>query len=504
MALTTQKYFNLRQTVAYVTDGANQGCVPEDTGGSFNLKTYPFNVILDGDTHATGWSSGGATDGARNLNAGNDPRLAGSNFTSNSGTQKYFKIDLTSAGDWTINLAIGHDSASSAYSKWEIYDDTTLLETVTKGSGQGAGEYYDAAGTLHTSAANWVSNQAGKLYTFATSTLIIRVGSTTAQSDFTSITTVGIQKSVSGPVITDVDTDESITATQTNVVITGTGFSSATVEIRQGATEVAQSIDSQSATSIQFDVVFDSGSPDLKYGSATIAVINGDTSEDTEAITIAAPTGKNYVTLTSIESVADNRITAAGDLEIGDQLEWSNVVGGAIGDVTINADGTFDCDEAVTSFDVRAWDADDSTWGAIATQSVGDEVVPPVTPTDTVTGGGFYFDFDRALSARKKRRRELEEAEEAAESLQNKVDAEIAQLLHEQQRKDEERANLERIKKLVAQYPKEKFNVERVDKALQHAREKQTQLSYLALQREYERMTDEEDALFIAILALID
>lgn len=227
---------------------------------------------------------------------------------------------------------------------------------------------------------------------------------TLATASTTSIITFGFTDESVGaspPSITNVDTDNTITATQTNVVITGTDFDTATVGITQGSTTVAQSIDSQNATTIQFDVVFDAGATDLKYGAATLTVTNGDAQADTQAITIAAPSGKNYVTLTSVNGTAGNRLTASPDLEINDQVEWSNVAGGAIGDVTVNADGTFDCDSAVTSFDIRVWDNDDSTWGSLATQSTADTIpnafsfndatnapLSTVTTSDPVTIGG--------------------------------------------------------------------------------------------------------------------
>lgn len=172
------------------------------------------------------------------------------------------------------------------------------------------------------------------------------------------------------PSITNVDGDNVVTAVQTNVVITGTDFDTATVDIEQGAVTVAQSIDSQNSTTITFDMVFDSGPPDLKHGAATLRVTNDDDQDDTQAITINPESGTNYVNLTSVDPIASQRITAIPDLEAGDQLQWGNVQGGVIGDVTVNNDATFECDEAVTSFDVRAWSADDTEWGNWATQDV--------------------------------------------------------------------------------------------------------------------------------------
>ena len=180
------------------------------------------------------------------------------------------------------------------------------------------------------------------------------------------------------PSITDVDEDNTIVSTQANVEIDGTDFDTATVEIEQEQGPVAQSIDSQNATTIVFDTVFmgAGAEPDLRYGSATLRVVNGDAQEDTIAITITAPSGFAYVTIGTPDTEASNRITAVADIAGGDQLEWSNVQGGTEADVIINDDGTFECDAAVTAFDVRCWDSGDGTWGTAATQSVS-------SPSDT-------------------------------------------------------------------------------------------------------------------------
>jgi hypothetical protein len=173
------------------------------------------------------------------------------------------------------------------------------------------------------------------------------------------------------PVISDVDLDDSITATQTAVDIHGSDFDTATVEIRQGSVAIEQDVDSQDANTVTFNTTFDPGvGPHLKYGIATLAVINADSEEDTLPINIAAPSGVAYVDLESVNPVSAQRITALPDLNAGDQLEISNVQGGTIADVAVNEDGTFDCAESVTAFDVRAWDVSDAVWGPFATQSL--------------------------------------------------------------------------------------------------------------------------------------
>ena len=75
------------------------------------------------------------------------------------------------------------------------------------------------------------------------------------------------------------------------------------------------------------------------------------------------PAGYEYVTLTSVNSTADYRITAIADLAIGNQLEWDNAL------VTINPDGTYVADPSVTSFNVRVGVTTDG-WGSLAVQNI--------------------------------------------------------------------------------------------------------------------------------------
>jgi hypothetical protein len=175
------------------------------------------------------------------------------------------------------------------------------------------------------------------------------------------------------PSITDVDEDNIVLADQTNVSLDGTNFDTATVDIEQGSTIVAQSIDSQSATEIIFDVVFDAGvGPHLKHGSATVRVTNDDAQDDTNAITIEPEAGTDYVNVGTPNADPDLRLEAVPDAASGDQVQWGNVVGGGDEtDVVVNADLTWDVTEGlVTAFDARCWDATNSTWGDWATQTV--------------------------------------------------------------------------------------------------------------------------------------
>jgi hypothetical protein len=173
----------------------------------------------------------------------------------------------------------------------------------------------------------------------------------------------------SGPSITDVDTDETITSDQTNIAITGADFDTATVDIEQGSEIVSQSIDSQDADDIQFDFVLGG----LKHGPATLRVTNTDTTDDTIAITINAPSGHLYVDIVTPETEGDDRITASPDIEADDQIQARGVGGGSVPTgLNIHDDATFSFDlgETPAAFDVRVWDHDDASWGSWATQSI--------------------------------------------------------------------------------------------------------------------------------------
>lgn len=75
------------------------------------------------------------------------------------------------------------------------------------------------------------------------------------------------------------------------------------------------------------------------------------------------PAGYSYVTLASINASAPLRITAIADLAIGNQLEWDEAL------VTINDDGSFVADPAVTQFNVRAGVTTDG-WSALVLQTI--------------------------------------------------------------------------------------------------------------------------------------
>jgi hypothetical protein len=173
-------------------------------------------------------------------------------------------------------------------------------------------------------------------------------------------------------------------------------------DLIQGATEVLQSQGEGDDTGGSFDVVgFELGGL-LSYAATSARVTTAD-GNDSVSVTISPPAGRDYVDIGTPDPVAANRITAIPDIESGDQLEWGNIQG--TGTVVVNDDATFDADEGVTAFDVRAQDG--TGWGDWATQTVdsgGLVTVPDVVGesqaagTSTLEGAGFFVSVQNAYS----------------------------------------------------------------------------------------------------------
>lgn len=174
--------------------------------------------------------------------------------------------------------------------------------------------------------------------------------------------------------ITDVDTDEIVTATQLNVVLTGTNFGAVqgtgTVTLRQSGNSKTLSVDSWADTSIQVDM---SGTgmgvaDGLRYGSADIRVtVDGGGSFDDAAITINAPSGTIYADLSGGLVTLDFDFDGNPNRVFGDpidvlpasQVALRNASGCTLStDVTINADGSLTVDDSCTAFDYDFTDDD--------------------------------------------------------------------------------------------------------------------------------------------------
>lgn len=123
------------------------------------------------------------------------------------------------------------------------------------------------------------------------------------------------------------------------------------------------------------------------------------------------------------------------------------------------------------------------------------------------SSGGWYAVMELHSMQRRGKRKELEDAQEAEKTIEQEIDRNIAKLLHEQEAKDEERKDLSRIRALVLKYKDTApvdIDSERVQKALMEAQKKATTANLERLQREFERMLEEEEHAVLMLLASLD
>lgn len=192
--------FNFRLLFAYVSDPANT--VLEDA------TAYPHNYTVGAETVTGGWetsvSLGGQTCSASQVAADRsdivNARLAGIVYVGPGGC-KAFRVDTPGAGSTSFKFTIALGDATSAQTGQylEIYDGTTLRATVATNGSTGVGEWYEADGTLETSAANWVSNNASHTVTATISSGIARLKlNNTSGSGYSTISHLSIEQVAGG------------------------------------------------------------------------------------------------------------------------------------------------------------------------------------------------------------------------------------------------------------------------------------------------------------------
>jgi hypothetical protein len=128
------------------------------------------------------------------------------------------------------------------------------------------------------------------------------------------------------------------------------------------------------------------------------------------------------------------------------------------------------------------------------------------TPNEQSTGG-WWPDYEQIRRQRERRRREIEEAEAETQRLQDETDREIARLLREQEARDAERADLERLQRLADKYAgaalQELPKAARV--AILNAQDARTRNSLEQMRRVIERELDDEMMLAVQqVLLMMD
>ena len=181
-----QQGFDFRGSANFVTD-------PPGATGVISSTIFP----TVGGLTTYGWSYT-ANFWAINRNSSIDPRLAGTNYTSN-GTPGQFYVDLPAPGTYSLSLAMGDDGypPCSVQCEVQFLDGSTVLATVTGGP-INLGYFYDAQGNVW-SAAQWPANNVSQQVTLVGTQLTVQVGSNNYTGDYTSIAYLGVTQVSAGP-----------------------------------------------------------------------------------------------------------------------------------------------------------------------------------------------------------------------------------------------------------------------------------------------------------------
>lgn len=126
--------------------------------------------------------------------------------------------------------------------------------------------------------------------------------------------------------------------------------------------------------------------------------------------------------------------------------------------------------------------------------------------TESNAGGwGFWNQAEQHRMERERRRKRELEIEEETRDIEEAQAREIAKLLREQEERDADRAELQRLQQLADRFSGKKIDLpKRVASALINAQVERSRNSLLQLQREVAQAMDEEEAILIALLMISD
>jgi hypothetical protein len=214
--------------------------------------------------------------------------------------------------------------------------------------------------------------------------------------------TLMIRPAAASATLTDVDTDEAVSAGQANVIFTGTGLASIDgIKITAGSRSVTGGVDSAASTSVQADIPNDASifAGNLPFGAVTFSVTTGGVDQATLAGTLHLSSAYVEHNVSDISQAADpeclyygqSPAIAVGDLCVLDATTATNGWAVSIdtqGFVAIATGGSTLTD----TFDYRFWDDTDDSWGAAGTWE------RSVTPTLSAAAGASSTSTTAALS----------------------------------------------------------------------------------------------------------
>lgn len=200
---------DFRATSQFVTDAAN------NTGEINTVADYP-HITAQGYT--VGWENA-APSSTADRSAAVDARLAGIHSMLNTASANKFRIDLPDTGVYRIEMALG-DATTAQVQYAELFDNASSLGVIVSNAATTAAQFYDASGTLRTSASDWVTNQSGVFETFTSTILRLQVGRGSAgAANSSTIAHLKLTRLVSLSPATETDTAQALIASH-RVVLT--------------------------------------------------------------------------------------------------------------------------------------------------------------------------------------------------------------------------------------------------------------------------------------------
>lgn len=378
-----------RPLTAVSLGGANATYLGAVNNGTSGTSYVEFWYILEANIS----SIGSNPTMSATITAGGSNIVSGLIFTADN-------VDQTAA-NWTTGSAVGYADAAvsgslTTASGWLVVGGMTA-------SNGGSGF------TISAPASSEITSPATDRNFNGTTTRTVNFqatasGSSTTITGDSGLTTgsvsqvifaAGLPTAPAGPTISG--TSDDTPADGSTLTINGSGFgaSQGTGGVTAGGTGWTET--SWSDTAIQVTVALGNN----KYNTNVSLVVTDNSSNASSGynVQIQPASGKSYVNLSGTLATEGDRITAIPDLASGDQLEISNVIGGTISDVTVNADASFSVVAGVTAFDVRV--NDDTGWSVAATQYVAE----PGTDANSKRGlvralvRPLTFDIARDISA---------------------------------------------------------------------------------------------------------
>lgn len=180
---------NFRNTLGYVTDGANEAFVDHTS-----TYSYPY-VTAQGNT--VGFEQ--LPDlGSQNLYSSIDSRLAGAVFQDTEQPAINFRFDLPAPGDYAFRLAMGANF-SGVDAKCLLMDTNSSLGALVDSNTSAASRWFDAGGTERTET-TWPTNNALVNKTLTTTICRFRVGASAApDSYYTGLAHAYVEALTGGP-----------------------------------------------------------------------------------------------------------------------------------------------------------------------------------------------------------------------------------------------------------------------------------------------------------------